>query len=212
MLIKDKTEALMGAVLPAMGIAMSDGLQISKQGDALVITFARPKARNPLSTTILLEISSTLDALNGINTLIFTGMDDVFASGADLREIKNVGAGAAEDFALRGQRLMSRIAGLKQTTIAAINGYCFGGGLDLALACDRRIASPTVSFAHPGSGLGIITGWGGTQRLPRLIGTANALEMFFTAAPIDAARALSIGLLDAITADPLAAALSSDGL
>jgi len=96
---------------------------------------------------------------------------------------------------------------LPQTTIAAVNGYCFGGALDLALACDRRIASPNAKFAHPGAGLGIITGWGGTQRLPRLIGTANTLEMFFSATPVDAERALAIGLVDEIVADSLSAAL-----
>lgn len=100
---------------------------------------------------------------------------------------------------------MTKITSLSQETIAAINGYCFGGALDLALACDRRIASPNATFAHPGASLGIITGWGGTQRLPRLVGTANALEMFFTASPIDAQRALRIGLIDSINEDVLAA-------
>jgi len=102
---------------------------------------------------------------------------------------------------------MSAIAGLDTPTIAAINGYCFGGALDLALACKRRLAAPSAKFAHPGAGLGIITGWGGTQRLPRLVGTANALELFFTAAPIDAKRAVSIGLIDEISDDVLARAM-----
>ena len=139
--------------------------------------------------------------------LIFTGENDVFASGADLRQIAAVAADKAEEFALRGQRLMTRIAALPQTTVAAVNGFCFGGALDLALACDRLIASPNAKFAHPGAGLGIITGWGGTQRLPRLIGTANTLEMFFSATPVDAERALAIGLVDEIVADSLSAAL-----
>jgi enoyl-CoA hydratase/carnithine racemase len=102
---------------------------------------------------------------------------------------------------------MSSIANLPQTTVAAINGFCFGGALDLALACDKRIASPDAKFCHPGAGLGIITGWSGTQRLPRLIGTANANEMFFTASPIDAERAIEIGLIDEITDDVFARAL-----
>jgi len=97
---------------------------------------------------------------------------------------------------------MQKIIDLQPATIAAINGYCYGGALDLALACDRRIASPKATFCHPGVGLGIITGWGGTQRLPRLIGTANASMMFFTAMPIDAKEALRIGLIDEIKKDP----------
>ena len=96
-------------------------------------------------------------------------------------------------------------------TFAVINGYCFGGALDLALACKRRIASPNARFAHPGAGLGIITGWGGTQRLPRLIGQANSLEIFFTASPIDAGRALSIGLIDEIARNTLAVAARAAG-
>ncbi len=102
---------------------------------------------------------------------------------------------------------MSRIAALPQITVAAINGYCFGGALDFALACKRRIASPNATFSHPGVGLGIITGWGGTQRLPRLIGEASALEMFFTAAPIMADHAFKFGLVDGIADDPLHRAL-----
>jgi enoyl-CoA hydratase/carnithine racemase len=94
---------------------------------------------------------------------------------------------------------MQKINDLDQTTTAAINGYCHGGALDLALACDRRVASPNATFCHPGVGLGIITGWGGTQRLPRLVGATNASMMFFTAKPINAEEALRIGLIDAIT-------------
>jgi enoyl-CoA hydratase/carnithine racemase len=132
---------------------------------------------------------------------------EVFASGADLREISQVTAAEAPYFARRGQALMRSISELPLLVVAAINGYCFGGALDLALACDRRIAGPEALFAHPGAGLGIITGWGGTQRLPRLVGRANALEMFFTAEPVDAEHALAIGLIDDIAPDPLSAAL-----
>lgn len=178
-------------------------------GDALVVRFARPEIRSPLSLAVLDELDAIVERCATdaeIHRVIFTGTDDVFASGADLREIAAVTAGDAGDFAKRGQQLMSAIADLPKTTIAAINGYCFGGALDLALACDRRIASPNARFAHPGAGLGIITGWGGTQRLPRLVGEANALEMFFTAAPISAERAFSIGLIDEITDDAVRAA------
>ena len=95
----------------------------------------------------------------------------------------------------------------KKNTIAAVNGYCFGGALDLALACKRRIAAPNAKFAHPGVSIGIMTGWGGTQRLPRLIGEAKALEMFLTAKVFGAAEALACGLIDEISDEPLRTAI-----
>jgi enoyl-CoA hydratase/carnithine racemase len=189
---------------------MSSGVEMTRDGGVVVVRFTRPEVRNPLSREVVDTLHAFVDDLameKGIEGLIFTGTDDVFASGADLREIAAVTADDAPEFARFGQSLMLKIAELPQKTIAAINGYCFGGALDLTLACDARIAGPTARFAHPGTGLGIITGWGGTQRLPRLVGTANALEMFFTAAPIDAHRALQIGLVDEVVDDPLSRAL-----
>jgi enoyl-CoA hydratase len=189
------------------GVLLIEAVTTEHLGETLVIRFARPERRNALSAHVLDELKRIFDDLSGARRVIFTGTGAAFASGADLREIAATTSDESAGFALRGQALMTRIATLPQTTIAAINGFCFGGALDLALACDRRIAAPTATFAHPGAGLGIITGWGGTQRLPRLVGTANALEMFFTAAPIDARRALRIGLVEEITGDPLVAAL-----
>jgi enoyl-CoA hydratase len=186
---------------------MSNLIQFERKGAALVVRFTRPEIRNPLSIDVIEELRQAIDVVADGGPIIFTGTDDVFASGADLREIAEITGEDARAFAERGQRLMNKIAALPQTTIAAVNGYCFGGALDLALACDRRLASPNAKFAHPGAGLGIITGWGGTQRLPRLVGTANALEMFFTASPIDAVRALAMGLIDEIADGPLDAAL-----
>lgn len=194
-----------------MFFGMSNEIQIDREGRALIIRFKQPEIRNPLSITVLEQVDLLVDSCDGgVERLIFTGTGNAFASGADLREIATVTAESARGFALRGQILMTKIESLGQTTIAAINGYCFGGALDLALACDRRIASPSASFAHPGTGLGIITGWGGTQRLPRLIGTAFSNELLFTASPITADLALKIGLVDVIADDPLAAALSRD--
>ena len=190
---------------------MTLGFTIAIRDAVLTIQFDRPGIRNPLSISVLENLRASLDDLgsNGIKAIIFTGMDDVFASGADLREIASVTPETAREFALRGQTLMTKISTLPQKTIAAINGFCFGGALDLALACDRRIASPNATFAHPGAGLGIITGWGGTQRLPRLVGRGNALELFFTAEAIDADRAVEIGLVDEIADDPLAFAIAA---
>ncbi len=188
---------------------MSDAIRVENYQRLVVIRFTRPEIRNPLSVSVLEQLNEILDGqLNDeIDTVIFTGTGDVFASGADLREIAELTAKTSAEFARRGHDLMAKIAALPQTTIAAINGFCFGGALDLALACDHRIASPNAKFAHPGAGLGIITGWGGTQRLPRLIGEAAALELFFTASPIDAESALSVGLVDEINDNPLARAL-----
>ena len=183
---------------------MSIDILVDHLEHAVVVRFTRPELRNPLSFSVLGRLDQLLDNLEGRNqteTVVFTGAGDIFASGANLREISALNSAGAPAFAVRGQTLMSRIAALPQITIAAINGYCFGGALDLALACNKRIASKTATFAHPGAGLGIITGWGGTQRLPRLVGRANALEMFFTAQPINAGRALRIGLVDLIADD-----------
>jgi len=186
---------------------MSNELSTEIRDGALIVQFTRPEIRNPLSTSVLDELYKVLDETRS-ERIIFTGSAESFASGADLREIAMVTPERSRSFAEYGQQLMCKVSQLPQLTIAAINGYCFGGALDLALACDIRIASPNAKFAHPGTGLGIITGWGGTQRLPRLVGQANALEMFFTASPIDAERAARIGLIDAIAEDVLTAALS----
>ena len=190
---------------------MSNGVNTSVIDGVCVVRFTRPEIRSPLSLCVLGELKRVVaDAAfdRSLKKVIFTGTGDVFASGADLREIAEVTVETAAEFARRGQDLMSKIAALPQTTIAAINAGCLGGALDLALACDIRIASPNAKFAHPGTRLGIITGWGGTQRLPRLIGEAAALEMFFTASPIDAETALRLGLVDEIVDDPLSQALS----
>ncbi|MBC7899083.1 MAG: enoyl-CoA hydratase/isomerase family protein [Saprospiraceae bacterium] len=187
---------------------MSNSIITEDRGNALVLRFVRPEIRNPLSVAVLDELHGMVDSL-GNKPVIFTGQGNVFASGANLNEIAGITAENAKEFACYGQDLMAMIAGLEQTTIAAINGYCFGGALDLALACERRIASVIATFSHPGAGLGFITGWGGTQRLPRLIGQAKALEMFFTTRPVTAAEALRIGLIDEIADDIMAVSLAN---
>lgn len=192
---------------------MSDVI-VEEIGQSVVIRFNRPELRSPLSVAVLEELAGIITVLERrtqIERVVFTGVGDVFASGADLREIATVDAEGAGEFALRGQSLMSGIARLASETIAAVNGVCFGGALDLALACDRRIASPAAVFSHPGSGLGIITGWGGTQRLPRLVGEAIALEMFFTGKRVKAQEALACGLVDTVVERPLETALWDTG-
>ena len=191
---------------------MSNSIVVEDLGQILIVRFIRPEIRNPLLLAVLDELHEILDSLKAdeiMKSLIFTGQDNVFASGANLREIAGVTADTAKEFARRGQDLMYKIAELQQTTIAAINGYCFGGALDLTLACEKRVASPNATFSHPGAGLGIITGWGGTQRLPRLIGQAKALEMFFTTTPVTAGEALRIGLIDKIANDLIAESMAN---
>src|SRR5580765_8351655 len=135
--------------------------------------------------------------------LIVHGNERFFSAGADLSEIQALNASEAFAFAKAGQRLMSAIAQFPAPVYAAIRGYCMGGGLDLALACHRRIAAPNAVFGHRGVALGLVTGWGGTQRLPRLVGKSCALAMFVAAEKLHAQQARTIGLIDTIAGDPL---------
>ena len=182
---------------------------VEERGTLAVIRINRPEQRNALSVATLSELERVvvrLCARDEINALVFTGMGDAFASGADIGELQTLTPEFAREFAGRGQRLFGRIADARQLTIAAVNGFCMGGGLDLALACRIRVASTQAVFAHPGSRLGIITGWGGTQRLPALVGTACAFEMFTTARRLTALEAFEIGLVSQVHPDALACA------
>lgn len=182
-----------------------DAIIVEHRDSLAIIRLNQPKHRNSLSIQTLEKLDKAISALiqnNGTAALIFTGTYDVFASGADIHELAALTPETAKAFAELGQSVFGKIANAEQTTIAAINGYCIGGGLDLALACDIRCASTKASFAHPGARLGIITGWGGTQRLPRLVGTARALEMFTTARRLTSTEAYEIGLVTRI-GDPV---------
>jgi len=187
-----------------------DGFFVEAIDDALVIRFNRPEIRNPLSSDVIVGLSKLVGQVtsSSASRIVFTGSGAAFASGADLREIGNLTPYDVREFAERGQSLMKRIEDLPITTVAAINGYCFGGGLDLALACKKRFASHDTLFCHPGVGLGIITGWGGTQRLPRLVGEGPAMEMLLTASRLTAKEAMRIGLVDELADDVLIAALN----
>jgi enoyl-CoA hydratase/carnithine racemase len=143
--------------------------------------------------------------------IVFAGNDRFFSAGAELEEVSALDGPAAFEFSKIGQSLMDAIDCFPAPVYAAVSGYCMGGGLDLALACRHRIASPNAVFGHRGAALGMITGWGGTQRLPRLIGKGRALEMFVAAEKIMAQQALRIGLVDAIAGDPVAEAVRRIG-
>jgi enoyl-CoA hydratase/carnithine racemase len=184
--------------------------QLESHGDAVVLRLVSADGTNRLTRARVLALTAALEQLakSPPSRLVITGNAHFFSAGADLNEIAALTGPEAFRFAGMGQRLMSAVTSFPAPTIAAVHGYCMGGGLDLALACDRRIAGPHAIFGHRGAALGLITGWGGTQRLPRLIGKARALQMFLAAEKVPAARALQVGLVDTVDDDPVAEAFS----
>ena len=151
--------------------------------------------RNRLTVSCVLTL---IEAVEGLAlrrpvpaSLIVTGNQNFFSAGADLNEILHLRGADSFDFAQLGQRLMLALESFPAPTFAAIHGYCMGGGLDLALACRFRFATPNAVFGHRGAALGLITGWGGTQRLTRLVGRSQALQMFTAAHKLSAAEAFA---------------------
>ena len=184
------------------------GFTLTRSGDALLLTLASRDRMNRLTRG---KVAGLLTELQNLASgkcppLIISGEYN-FSAGADLNEIQSLAGPAALDFSRLGQSLMNAVETYPQPVIAAISGHCMGGGLDLALACHRRIAAPHAVFGHRGAALGLITGWGGTQRLPRLIGKERALELFVAAEKITADRALKIGLVHTVAQDPVGEAL-----
>jgi len=133
---------------------------------------------------------------------VVSGSERAFAVGADIVEVVQLHGTQGFEFSRRGQEVMATVARSRKSLVAAIRGFCLGGGLDLALACHARIATDDAVFAHPGGALGIITGWGGTQRLPRLIGRGRAMEMLVTGAKINAQEAFACGLITGLSSGP----------
>lgn len=182
-------------------MSVTNNVLLNIEDNVATIVFNRPLQRNSLSTATLQTLDKNLtDLLEDpeVQSIILTGTREVFLSGADIRELATLDSDRANAFSQLGQAVTQKIATAQQVTIAAINGYCIGGGLDIALACDIRLASRSAVFAHPGATLGIITGWGGTQRLPRMVGRSTANEMFLTCRRIDSDEALRIGLVSGI--------------
>jgi enoyl-CoA hydratase/carnithine racemase len=182
---------------------------ISKICDAHSIRLTSEDGMNRLTRDKLIALTAAIHEISSndslVAPLVISG-DTNFSAGADLKEIASLTSAAAYAFSALGQDLMHSVTTFPMPVVAAITGHCMGGGLDLALACHRRIAAPNAVFGHRGAALGLITGWGGTQRLPRLIGKGRALELFITSEKISAARAFEIGLVDAVAADPVAEA------
>jgi enoyl-CoA hydratase/carnithine racemase len=179
--------------------------QCAEQQGVRVLRLESGDGTNRLSHACVVSLTEALHGLRReARALVIAGNSRFFSVGANLAEIAALNGPAAYDFSRWGQGLMAAIENFPAPVYAAIAGYCMGGGLDLALSCHRRIASPNAIFGHRGAALGLITGWGGTQRLPRLIGQARALEMFVAAEKVGAAQALRMGLIDRIAEDPVA--------
>lgn len=178
-------------------------LFLQNESKVFVLRLRSPDGTNRLTRECVLALSSALRTIRrDARPLVIAGNERFFSAGADLTEILALDASRAYEFSHVGQELMHCIEEFRFPVYAAISGYCMGGGLDLALACHRRIAAPDAVFGHRGAALGLITGWGGTQRLPRLVGKAVALEMLVAAEVITADRALEIGLVDALAENP----------
>lgn len=179
---------------------VTETIVVSRSEAAAVIRLNRPARRNAISQQMMSEIIAALDEAErdpAVRTVIISGGNEYFSAGADLNEALQVrSVPAAMDFLGSLHRLNDRIETLDKPVIAAIEGFCMTGGLELALACDLRVAGEGSSFAITSARIGTVPGAGGTQRLPRIVGKANALEMLFAAEPIGCAEAFRIGLIN----------------
>lgn len=187
---------------------MTSSFRVEMIGGVRLVTLESEDGTNRLTRECVLSLTDQMNFLaKRTGPVVITGNQKFFSAGAELEEIAALGGPAAYEFSQMGQALMTSIAGFPAPVLAAISGYCMGGGLDLALACRHRIAGPHAVFGHRGAALGLITGWGGTQRLPRLIGKARALQMFLAAEKLNAEQAFRDGLIDDILEDPVSEAL-----
>lgn len=186
-------------------------LRIEMQESIAVVTIDRQNALNALNQEVLLELALAFEVAETdatVRALVITGAGRAFVAGADIAQLRQIGdVFAGREAALLGQEVMNALAALPFPTIAAINGFALGGGLELALAADLRVAAPGARLGLPEVGLGLIPGYGGTQRLPRLIGKGRALDLIFTGRHVDAQEALQLGLVNRVADDALEAAL-----
>ena len=169
-----------------------------------LLTINRPESMNSLAPKVLdelLEMITELEQRAAVKVVIITGSGDkAFVAGGDIAAMQPLGALDAREIALKAQRLFNAIEFGSKIYIAAINGYALGGGCELAMACDMRIAADQAKLGQPEVKLGIIPGWGGTQRLPRLIGRSRAKELMLTGAMVSATESLDLGLVDRVVA------------
>jgi enoyl-CoA hydratase len=179
-------------------------LIVEYSGAIATITFNRPKALNAINQDVVDELAACCGEIaarqDGIRAVIVTGAGKAFIAGADIAFMRNLDALAAREFALAGQKAIATLENLPQPVIGAINGFALGGGCEVALACDFRIASDAAKFGQPEVTLGVLPGFGGSQRLPRLIGKGLAAELLYSGNIIDAQEACRIGLVNRVAA------------
>lgn len=176
-------------------------LVFAKEGNVAVITINRPKALNALNSETLVELEMVIDSVakdKEIYAVVLTGSGKAFVAGADISEMKELSGIEGREFGILGNRVFRKIETLDKPVIAAVNGFALGGGCELSMACDIRIASVKAKFGQPEVGLGITPGFGGTQRLSRLVGMGNAKELIYTAKIINAEEAFRIGLVNKV--------------
>lgn len=175
---------------------------LEKEDKIAIVTISRPKALNALNTETLTELDHVLDQIEDsdeVLAVILTGAGEKsFVAGADISEMKDKNVIEARKFGILGNKVFRRLELLEKPVIAAVNGFALGGGCEISMACDIRIASSNARFGQPETGLGITPGFGGTQRLARLVGMGMAKELIYTAKNIKADEALRIGLVNKV--------------
>jgi 3-hydroxypropionyl-coenzyme A dehydratase len=177
-------------------------IQLEPEGDIAIVRINRPEALNAMNVDVVSELSRTIDIIaadDSIKVVIITGAGErSFCAGADISYMVNIDPMQAERYATSAQSVINKIERLEKPVIAAVNGFALGGGCELAMACDIRIASNNAKIGQPEVTIGITPGWGGTQRLMRLVGPAKAKEMIFTGKMITADQAAQIGLVNRV--------------
>ncbi len=176
-------------------------VELTQVGHVGILTMNRPEALNALSNAVFQDLIKALDEVErneDIYVFIITGAGRAFVAGADISEMTTMNVAQGKALADLGNSVYLRIENMEKPSIAAINGFALGGGCEMALSCDIRIASDKAKFGQPEVGLGIIPGFGGTQRMARIVGTGHALELILTAKIIDAAYAKEIGLVNRV--------------
>ncbi len=180
-----------------------ENLLLKKEGNICILSINRPDELNALNSNVLRELDMAIDNISmddEIYVLVITGEGRAFVAGADISEMQSKNSIQAREFADRGLNVFRKIELMEKPVIAAVNGFALGGGCELAMCCDIRIASEKAKFGQPEVGLGITPGFGGTQRLSRLVGLGKAKELIFTAKIIRADEAMKIGLVNNVVA------------
>jgi len=183
------------------GVLSLDNLLFKKEGNIGILSINRPDALNALNSAVLDDLNNAIDMINSdeeVYVLILTGEGRAFVAGADIGEMKGMNTTEARVFAEKGLSVFRKLELMEKPVIAAVNGFALGGGCELSMACDIRIASEKAKFGQPEVGLGITPGFAGTQRLSRLVGIGRAKELIFTCDIINAEEAYRIGLVNKV--------------